>query len=127
MIIEEALVSRLIAQVPLVGGRVYPMLLPPSVTLPAITYQKISSVRAYTHDGFAHYAEPRFQVSAWATTYAGAKAIQTQVKTALEAYVGMMGGGVDVQRCLVANEIDLYDPESRIYHQAVDYILAHAE
>ncbi len=129
MIIEQALVSHIVAQVPLVSGRVYPMLLPPQVTLPAITYQKLSEARAYAHDGFAGYTEPRFQFSVWATTYAGAKAVHVQIKAALDTYVGIMGGigGVGVQRCLITNGIDLYDPESGIYHQAVDYLLAHAE
>lgn len=115
----------------LVSDRVYINRLPQTVTLPAITYQRISTPRVLAHDtsGATGTAYPRFQVDAWATTYASAKAITDAVRAALNGYKGTMGSGgaVTVQGALVQDEIYDIDPDAEIMRIMSDYIIWHTE
>lgn len=124
MSIEEELFTRLSTYpglVPLVGTRVYPMQLPQTPTLPALTYWRVSGVRGHSHDGPSGLAEPRFQASVWAETYAGARAVATQVRLALDAW--QPTGGV----ALLLNEVDMVDVATGWHHSALDFRVEHTE
>lgn len=115
----------------LVVARVYPLMLPPTVTLPAISYTEVSGPRVTTHDeasgGLAH---KRYQVDSWATTYSGAKALSKQVRVALNGFSGAVSHGADsltLQASLIAEERDDYDAETGIYRVIQDYIIWHGE
>jgi len=131
MLIEEALFAHLKAHAglsALIGTRIYPLVLPQNPTLPAITYQKISRVgeRAMSSPT-PRVARARFQISCWGTSYASVKDVAEQVKAALQDYSGLMGGsgGVQVLDVNVANEQDIYEPDTGIYHLSVDVMIYH--
>lgn len=65
----------------LIGARVYPLDMPQGGTLPAIVYQIISNPEEWNHHGVA-----RVQLSAYATTYSGAKAVQKAARDRLRDY-----------------------------------------
>ena len=56
----------------LISTRCYPTLMPQAPTLPAVVYQRISGTETY---GNTSVRDARYQVSCWATTYAGAHAL----------------------------------------------------
>lgn len=106
----------------LVRTRIYPMFLPQDPTLPAIVYQKISGPRSYSHGGDQNLTFTRYQFSCWATTYAGAKALATQLRNCLS------GRKYDVIRAaFVANELDDYDPGTKDFREIVDFLFWVAE
>jgi hypothetical protein len=76
----------------LVAGRVYPLQAPQNATAPFIVYQRISSRRVRSVDGPSGLAQPRIQVDAYAATYAGAKALASAIRTALDGYRGTVAG-----------------------------------
>ncbi len=132
MTIEEGLYSYLSGYAgltALVGTRIYPLVMPQNVTMPAIRYQRISSSRIYSHDGPNKLTHPRFQFSCFAESYATAKAVANQVRFALAGYQGTMGGagGVTVQFAIVDDEVDLYEDETKLHHVAVDVVVWHEE
>jgi len=132
MIIEEALYAYLTNYAELtalVGDRIYPVILPQNTTLPAVTFQRISGIREYSQSGPSGLAHPRFQFSCWAEKYEEAKAVAEQIRLALEGYKGMMGGsdGVRVDAIYVEDDHDIYDPETKEYHVALDAIIWHEE
>ena len=82
----------------LVSTRVYPFQVPNGVTFPCVTFQRIDTPRELTHDtsGIGNdLAHPRFQFDAWAETYASAKAINEQIRAALNGKTGMIGSQVE--------------------------------
>jgi len=107
----------------LVGTRIYPAKLPQNFTPPAITYSRISSSRYYSHSGPSGLARPRFQLSCWAEHYGEAKQVAEQVRAALEAWPATK----TVQAAFVVNELDGYEPETKLYHVPVDVIFWHNE
>jgi hypothetical protein len=106
----------------LADARIYPMLLPQGATLPALTYQRVSGVQSYSHQGDSGLATVRMQVDCWGATYASAKAVAAQVKAALSGYTSSAIG-----RCHLGAERDLYDPETGRYRVIIDFMVGYRE
>jgi len=75
----------------LVAARVYPLILPQPATFPAVTYQRISGEWGITMDGAHNYAEERFQINTWATSYEGARELADAVWRELDNHSGTTG------------------------------------
>lgn len=117
---EEDLVAVLAANVgvsALVGARIYPLILPQRVTLPAIRYQVISTIPQPTHNGASGLRQYRIQLSVHATTYSSAQAVAEALYTALDAKKAVFGSGTS---CTVVNDVPDYDEESGQYMRHVD-------
>jgi len=125
MTIEELLVARLTgypALAALVGNRVYPLVLPQNVALPAMTYQRISTLRVRSHSGPSGLAHPRFQFACWADSYAEAANVTRVLRLALDGFKLTPGGAA-----LSENEIDDYEAETGRWRINADYIIWHSE
>lgn len=114
----------LIALVP--ATRIYPGVRPQGSILPAVSYFKVTNRHLYRHRGAGGWAEPRFQIDVWASTYASAKRVAEQVRLGMNAFTGTFSG-VEVGRSEAANETDLYEPETQIHHIALDFDVTHKE
>lgn len=129
MIIEEAIVAYLTTYSglsALISTRLYPLRLPENPTYPAVTYQRISGPRVQSHSGPSGLAFPRFQFDCYGTSYLGSKAVEKQVRAALEGYKGTMGM-VNVSSALSQDDRDFYDPNTRIWRVSIDFIIGHEE
>ncbi len=132
MTIEQAILTALLADaglIAVVGERIYPVLAPQDVVKPYIVFSKISAPRDHTHDGGSGLVNARFQFSCFATTYQVAKQVAGLIQAVLQGYSGTLGGagGVVVNGCFYEDETDLYEPDSALFHVAVDYRLWHQE
>jgi len=132
MLIETALMTYLLAQsgiTDLVSMRIHFVIAPQAVAKPYIIITKIDSPRDHSHDGGTGLANPRFQLSIFATKYGDAKNIAAAVQSALQGYTGTMGGagGVYVTAVTYEDENDFYENETGLFHVAVDYKMWHEE
>jgi hypothetical protein len=111
-----------------VGGRIYPLVLPQKPTYPAITYFKVSEqrIRGLALDE-PDQSRARVQFSCWGRTYDEAKAAADAVTAALKDYAGTLGGagGVEVLDSEIEGDADLYDAEAGVYHVPVDVMILH--
>ena len=127
--IEQDLRTYLLAQAPvsaLIGTRIFPLRLPQGVTLPAVTYQRISGVPVISHDGASDLARARIQVDCWAASYAAMAGLAMAIRTALSGYRGPMGNnGATAAR--VINQIDLSEPEPALWRRMIDVAIWHRE
>ena len=103
----------------LVGSRIYAMKSPKRATFPSLTYSTVSSVRTRSHSGDSSLTTKRIQLSCWAAKYGDCRDLVDQLVSSLESYKGLMGL-TTVYSSFVENEIDAYDPESKLYHVPVD-------
>ncbi len=129
MSIEAALYSKLTGDAgvaALVGNRVYPMHMPQAGTLPALVYERISTVRNYAHNGQQSPTTVRMQVDSIATTLATARSCADAVLAALSGYVGTVGT-VDVRSCFADNEINLPDEETGLARVIQDFLITFME
>jgi hypothetical protein len=104
----------------LVSTRVYPMMLPQEPTLPAITYQRISTPRVTAHDGGTGLEYPRFQFDVYAATYAGARALAKLLVALFNAKKSAVTTGTVT---FVESDRDNYDPDTGVFRRMVDVVL----
>lgn len=110
----------------LVGQRIFFVKAAQDVEKPYLVLTKVTGPRESSHDGASGLAHPRFQVSVFAETYAGAKVIALAVQAALEGYQGLMDE-VYVDGVFYDDENDFYEDDTKLYHVASDYIIWHGE
>ena len=123
MLIEQGLEAFLAA---VTAVAVYPNVIPQDAALPAVAYQRISGPRMHEHAGPAGLANPRFQLTCLAATYAAAKGLATACRLALDDYRGMMGT-VTVTACQCENEADGYSEVTRRHNVRLDVLIWHKE
>jgi hypothetical protein len=109
----------------LVADKVYPLILPQGVTLPAVSYQRVSSIRPSAMGADIGIVRARFQVDVWAQDFDSSKAIAEQIRLALQCYHGT--GTVEILEIFFLNEVDLYEENTRIAHQALDFEVNYRE
>jgi hypothetical protein len=135
-VLEEGLLSYLSTYgglVTLIDDRVFEFRMPQGVTLPCLTYQRISTARELTHDtsgATGDLASPRFQFDAWSETGKEAKLITDQVRAALNGKVGEIGAApnaITIRAALVEDEVPEYYPEPKLYRSRSDYFIWHVE
>jgi len=87
---------------------------------PVATYNKIANSQGYTHQGKDGIGREIFQISCWAETFASAEILRDNVKDILDSYTGTVEG-VNVKTVFNVNENDLYENETGIYQNIVDF------
>lgn len=107
----------------LVDNNIFPGELPDPPPLPAITYSLISRYSVRDLSG-AIYWQSRFQFSCWSDRYGGAKALAKAVSSVFESYIGEIGS-FKILDSTMANETDLNQPDSDLYHVSVDVFIKH--
>ena len=103
----------------LVVARIYPVVLPQSVTLPAITYSRISGGQVNSLSGYSGLEQPRIQVDAWATTHVVVKELRDAVHAAMN--------GATTFRALLESDMDLYEDDTKIYRISMDFFVTNED
>lgn len=127
MDIEQALRAHLLAHVglaALVGSRVYPLLVPKDAALPAVTYQRISTVPTQ-HRGSVEHGRIRMQIDGWAGSFGGAVALREQIRDAMAQFRRTAAPRVDV--ALLQDDRDLREPDSERWRASMDYMIYSTE
>ena len=112
MTMEADLRARLIADVTvggLIGTRVYPAYRTQGDALPAITYSRVFTNRQAHNDGPIGVIGARMQISCWADSYAGARAVAEAVRNSLDGFDGeLVAAGTPVQGIMFVEETDTF-------------------
>lgn len=117
MSVESDLVTALGAAgvTALVSSRVYPAPLPEDATLPAVTYQRISSPTEYHLAGRGPLTLSRFQINSVGATYTSAHGVAEAVSAALDFYQGN-----SIERIFLEDRYDRPDPDPKRFLSIVD-------
>lgn len=95
----------------LVSNRIHWIVAPQAVAAPYMILSVISSVPGYTMNGQDALTESRVQVDIYAKTYAAAKSIAAQVKSALSGFRGTISG-VLFDGIFIASERDTFTDDA---------------
>ena len=119
MEIEEAIVTRLTAQVPSLSGKIYPSNdVPPQTAAPYVAYQRISTARSPTLIETGS-SETAFQFDIIGTSYSNMRTLRKSVRLAFEDALGEYAAGAPyVQAVGVLNEMDGFDGSTE-YHTGI--------
>lgn len=126
--LELNLRSWLVAMLPsgLVDERIFPAPAPQNSTAPYLTFQRISTERVYSFDGYSKLAGALIQIDSWsdapeyAGSYAEAKNLANEVRKLLVAFRGMLGP-VRVQETTIENEQDLFEAQDHTRRVSMDF------
>jgi len=111
MIIE--LVSHIISTASALEGRFYPLKMPQDPQIPGAVYTVVNERDKQCSTTHQPYASTlRFQIDIYAQTYSELKQITDQVKSALYSFEAIPSN---------INTQDLYEPESELYRQIIDF------
>lgn len=111
---EEAIRSRLLggaAVASLVGTRMYPLVVPQAVDLPAIAYYRVSSFPIMAHDGAVGLTQARLQLTLVGRGYTEAKELADAVRARLNGFRGV-SEGVTLDAVTLTDEADEDMPDS---------------
>lgn len=96
----------------LVGTRIYPLLMPQGVTLPALSYQRVATAPHDDLEGTQNHEWVRIQIDVWDADYAGAKTLADAVHAALQ---------VTPVYAQLLMELDDYDSDLKLYRVILDF------
>ncbi len=106
----------------IIGTRIYYQKLPDDATLPAVTYNRISSPRSRTHSGDSNLSKPRIQYSCWGITPISVMNLADAFEDEFKSFSGTAGSST-VYATIVENRLSVPDPESKYYHIPVDLMV----
>jgi hypothetical protein len=116
----------------LVGTRISPGLLQEDSDLPAVTFQRISTVVQHQMGADPGLYDPRYQVDVWgdmdfnADGFSDIIAVGTQVKLALSRYGGTYDGHT-IDQIFLDNELYQYEPATKTMRGILDFIVHYRE
>ena len=121
----HALLTQDTAIAALVGSRIYPVTLPAELeaaSLPAVTYQVISSSPEFALDGTV-FQSKRFDINVYSTRYLTGKTVQDAINNALTGASNTLlsDGTTYLLGAFPGIETDDYDPQSQTYRALVEY------
>ena len=136
--IEAAIAARMLAVAELTAligsgtaARLYPLVVPQDVQMPAVAYQKISSPKENSHGGFSHLAGSRFQFTCEASTYDSAKAVAAAVRHCWNGYSGIYAPNtlesIRIDGALVQDDRDTWSETHLSPVVRIDVIIWHSE
>lgn len=102
----------------LAGTRVYPVMLPQNVTYPAVAYQELRTTTRVPADGDSGERESRFQLAAWAESYAAAKGLGAAIVAAINGHAGGT-----IERIAVDATRDDVEPETGLWREIVEIVV----
>ena len=110
----------------LVTNRVYPRRLPSGATLPAVTYGLIDDVEPQAMGVGVGVTTARFQITAWAETFDGARDVGVQIRAAFKRWRGTVAT-IEVQDSLPAGRAEDNDPDAALFWRHQDYLVSYVE
>ena len=99
------------------GVPVYPGLLPQDAD-PAVTFARSNATRDQVYNGVSTLQEIEFDVNCWSTTALASRNTAETITAALVGFRGAMGTD-HCDNALLARDIDVYEPETRLYRAAL--------
>lgn len=116
----------------LIGARIYPVLVPETVTYPCLSYQVVSSVSNYTIDR-KEFGQKRIQFDCWSDRYLEAESLKQALRNVLDTYSGTLNDGTRVLGTFREVEIDFFEANSGvsgnpgIYRRLCEYNFQYVE
>ena len=127
LFVEHDIVARLKANVAIdamiSGKKIYPLSLPQNAPLPAVVYQKISSVPGYNIEGENGITTDRIQIDSWAESYETAKELAHLIRQSISGFTGE--SAVNILGMFLDNEQDFDEmvDGKKLYRISSDYMV----
>lgn len=119
-------VSGLTALIGASPTRIYFGEMPQSVTLPAVSFTRVTAPRVSCMGSDPGVVRARFQFDVFADTQKQARLVIDQLRAAYQRWTN--SSGTVIQDIFIAGDVDLgRDPDTREYHSAIDFEVIYEE
>jgi hypothetical protein len=108
------------------GTAVYPIQLPQTVTLPAVTYFLVDTVRNQTHQGDDKLPTRRVQVNVTSLSYGTTKDVANLIIDGIKDGTPTLGT-LYISHARISNERDDFDPLTSRYTRSIDLLLSYED
>jgi hypothetical protein len=105
----------------LIATRIYPLLLPNRATLPAATYQVISTTPLYDLQDRVNVTKLRLQIDVWASTYVAARSTAEAILSALDNFSGSLPNSTRVFGIQLRSSTDYFEHEALTYRVLMEF------
>lgn len=99
----------------LIGGRIYPSILPEKGTLPAVAFFEVSNTGHHDIDVLF----PRYQFSCFSKRAIEAKQVRQEIKDILQRFKGAMGNTKIIQG-VVEGEYTTHEDDTNLFNAIID-------
>jgi hypothetical protein len=115
----------------IVGLHIYPVVLPQTAGLPAITYARITGGHDHNLKQATGAAIPTFELDCWGATYDQADQLAEAVRQKMQGFSGAMGSTL-VTSVLLDDEVDAFEPnddgsDTGLYRITLKYRIQYRE
>lgn len=123
--LDAALFTRLSTYSPLITAlvpatHIAAVTIAQGILVPYVVFQEIDDIPDYAHDGQNGLRRPRVQISSYASSLLGAKAINVEVMAALETWPA---AAPDVESVQIENTIPMYDQATGLFAMITDFTI----
>lgn len=111
----------------IVSTRIYPAILPPQPTYPAITYRESDDDFSEDFTGITSPTVSSYFIDAWGDTYSDAVSLCAAIRSALNNQKGNFGG-IHISKCIITSgPITIYEDAVEAYRQTQIFSISHKE
>jgi len=96
--------------------RCYPLVLPDSHTLPAVTYNQVGK----TVRRVANLETERWQMDCWALTFSQSYQLANAIEDCLKSYTGKING-IRIEDVRFINRVSTYEAASKYYRHMLEF------
>lgn len=106
----------------LCSTRIYPVIAPQDTIAPFVVFGIVSSIPTNTKDRISEVDTMRVQVDCYAKTYAGAEALASACRLAMDGQTGTKGG-VQVDGVAYEMEEDMIEEDLDLFRKSMDFFI----
>lgn len=111
----------------LIGGRVYPVIVPQNSAVPHVCFEQTGREgNDPTVCNVSTSVQKEYEISSRSKSYFEAKEVADAVRVILNNFSGLMGETA-VDRVLLQNEQDLFDPEPGLFRVSQTFVIYYQE
>lgn len=108
----------------LVSTRIYPVVLPENVTLPAISYSVVAQPQIHSLEGVTAL-NSLVQIDCWADTFLASQNVAEAIANAINDFSGTIGSEEKIHSSIQTGKQELFEPDVNDYRVSLDYSIWH--
>ena len=111
------------------NASVYPVMAPQDTSAPYVVYTLSNNKRLEVLTGVVGLVETMYEIEVYGATYTETKDLAASIVHLLQTLEGSAIGTTTtwIQQVTIENEIDMYEPETRVYRHMIEITIYYEE
>lgn len=125
--VDDALYNKIStdATITAIAKTIAPITVLPGSPMPAITYNRISTVPVNALGTSASLASSRFQFDCYSKKSSEASNLASKIQASLDAFIGTILG-VKIGGIMMIGQFSAYEPDAELFRESIDFDVWHS-